>query len=405
MPDEPRSDRELRDDLLRRLDPGGEMSEMMEAFAALADSRLARGLLGLAGIAPADVDEPLTQARQLLGNLTDAALIFAPLGWALSSQTPADLYAEALDSYRQSGSVDEAERCLVKGWNDKDRLRFYINHLKGLGAGHEPLQRISMRRWELVARALKHHDAGAYEASVPIVLAQADGIVWDLTDPPRGLFTGRARQHLVDDGTVAGVPEGLAPLSLLFSENIKESGITGKLSRHGILHGRELGYDTLINSTKVFVMLLAVVEWAQPLARVLAERLYKQREEQFAGSDETDEDGKRRDTRGFDEAKKSLHWLGVIQMGQWRNHDRYGDDLEAMAPGSLGDKMLHDKSKIHLSISDNRREYSAWRSTPSGWCFGIAGRGGPPNEQLYAGMGPPPDDLEADEWSGWPIDW
>lgn len=386
------------------------MSVFMKAFTPLGDSRLAKGLLRLLGVDPERLTEPLAEADELLDNMTGAILAFAPVGWAPSSQVPADLYAEALSIYRTTGSVDEAEKHLVEGWNSGDRLRFSIMRLKGMGAARGSLHRVFMRRWELVDRALRHHQSGAYEASVPIVLAQADGIVWDLTDPPRGLFTARGgRSHLVDEGTVAGVPEGLKPLSALFSEDMRKSGATGKLSRHGILHGRELGYDTLTNSTKAFVLLLAVIDWAQPKARDLAERLEREREERYAGSQETNEEGRRLDTRGFKEARDSLHWLNTIQMGQWRNHGRYGGDLEAMAPGTLGDSKLHGKESIHLVVSEDGREFRAWRSTPSGFCFGIAGRDGPPNEWRYAGMGPPPSDLAADEWHGLedalPPDW
>ena len=185
--------------------------------------------------------------------------------------------------------------------------------------------------------------------------------------------------------------------------------MTGKLSRQGILHGRELGYDTLINSTKSFVLLVAVIEWAQPRARELAEKLMHEREVQFAGSQETDEDGRWLDRRGFKEATESLQRLGMIQMGQWRNNGRYGDDIESLQPGQLGDSRMHGKGNIHLVADKDGREYRAWRSTPSGFHFGIAGRDGPPNEWRYAGLKPPPDDLETDEWLGledpWPLDW
>ncbi len=141
----------------------------------------------------------------------------------------------------------------------------------------------------------------------------------------------------------------------------------------------------------------------------MAERLEREREAEHAGSQGTDEEGRRLDTRGFKDAKKSLGWLSTIQMGQWRNHGRYGEHLEAMAPGKLGDKQLHGRSNIHMLVAEEGREFRAWRSTPSDFCFGIAGRGGPVNEWRYAGMGPPPDDLDAEEWRGsadpWPLDW
>jgi hypothetical protein len=42
------------------------------------------------------------------------------------------------------------------------------------------------------------------------------------------------------------------------------------LHRHGIMHGRDLRFGTRANSTKVLTILLALVQWAEPLARARA---------------------------------------------------------------------------------------------------------------------------------------
>jgi hypothetical protein len=52
--------------------------------------------------------------------------------------------------------------------------------------------------------------------------------------------------------------------------------VSGRLLRHGIVHGRELAYGTRANSTKAFAALLALIVWAQPIAR---NRLERQRQE------------------------------------------------------------------------------------------------------------------------------
>lgn len=55
-------------------------------------------------------------------------------------------------------------------------------------------------------------------------------------------------------------------------------GATGSDKRHGIMHDRELRYDNRVNSTKVFVLLAAVVEWAQPLIRAEIDRRRAERD-------------------------------------------------------------------------------------------------------------------------------
>jgi hypothetical protein len=200
----------------------------------------------------------------------------------------------------------------------------------------------------------------------------------------------------------------LQPLRLLFSEDMRASGVTGELSRHGILHGRELGYDTLVNSTKALVLLLAILEWAQPRARAMVEQFRREREERYAGSDETDEEGRRLDRRGFEEAQQSLRWLQTVQAARFREAGIYGDDLDDLQPGEIGDELLRGKATITLETSTDRHEFWAWRKTTSGFCFGVAGKGG--DEWLYAGPTQPGGGLDSEAaWQPvtgpWPPDW
>ena len=66
-------------------------------------------------------------------------------------------------------------------------------------------------RGRLIGRAWDHHVAGAYEASIPIVLAQIDGITADATLSPTGrrgkMFFFPSGSHyveVVDDTTLLG---------------------------------------------------------------------------------------------------------------------------------------------------------------------------------------------------------
>jgi hypothetical protein len=402
----------LEQEVLKRLDPNGEMGEMLNTFAPLIDSRVGRGFLRLFKLVGVDLMQlrgPIDQARTLLSDMASAIVVFTPLGWAPSSRAPTDVYADALEVYRHTSSGEEAEQRLVAGWNETDRLRYRILPVRGLGMGHDPLHDKFLQRSRLVEKALNHHNNGAYEAAVPIVLAQVDGIVSDLTDPPRDFF-GKQRKatHLVDTTTIAGLPQGLQPLRLLFSEDMKETGATGMLSRHGILHGRELGYDTKINSTKAFVLLLAIIEWAQPRARARVEYLEREREERYAGSEETDEEGRRLDRRGFQEARESLRWLATVQSVWFQREGVYSADLDELQPGDLGDSALRGKASITLIRSADRREFWAWRKTIPAFYFGVAGRDG--DEWLYAGPNRPQGGLGSGlDWrpadGPWPPDW
>jgi hypothetical protein len=205
------------------------------------------------------------------------------------------------------------------------------------------------------------------------------------------------RQYFVDASTIAGMPAGLEHLRPLFSEAMRKSGATGKLSRHGILHGRELRYDTKMNSTKAFLLLAAVIEWAQTNAREKVERLRRQREAHYAGSDATDEDGRRLDRRGFKEVKAALYALGNGEAVLFQRHGRYTDDLREDLAAWVPE--LPDGTGLAVNTSANRQQFWAWGVTRTGYCFGIAGRDGEQTKWLYAGLEPPAGGMDSEtDW-------
>lgn len=53
------------------------------------------------------------------------------------------------------------------------------------------------------------------------------------------------------------------------SKRVETTSATGELLRHGILHGRELAYDTHVNSTKAWAALFAIIDGVKKRAEVL----------------------------------------------------------------------------------------------------------------------------------------
>ena len=375
------------------------MTELMDTFARVVDSRVGRGMLRLlkaAGLDLTQLQEPLSQTRALVADMTQAVVLFTPLGWAPLSRAPVEIYREALAVYQRTGSIDEAEQQLLGGWNQDDWLRFAVLPMQAVGAGHDELYPISLERWRLVEKALSHHRNGAYEASVPIVLAQADGICQDLVGSKEDMQFFRLvpkTHYFADASTIAGMPAGLEHLRPLFSEVTRKSGVTGKLTRHGILHGRELRYDTQMNSTKALVLLAAVIEWAQANAREKVERLRREREARYAGSDAIDQEGRRLDRRGFNEVKAALFALGNGETVLFQREGHYTSNVR----GPLGAWLpeLPDSSGLVVDTSADGQQFWAWGVTPTGFCFGIAGRDGDQAKWLYAGPTPPEGGLDS----------
>jgi hypothetical protein len=252
----------------------------------------------------------------------------------------------------------------------------------------------------LVQKALGHHCNGAYEASVPIILAQADGIVLELTG--RQLFVARRPEHLADNETLAGLPEGLRVLAPLLAESQRQTMTSGALRRHGILHGRELGYGTLINSTKCFVLLLAVMDWAEAPVQKLVEKRRAERETKYSGSTERDDEGRRLNRRGFARAKKALEWVSLVQGGRLHQHGRYETDL-AVLPPEHGDWSRVEQAKLTMRVSGDGQSFVAVRKVDGqDYWFGLGEKSGV-GRWLFAGDCEPPTDIADGVWAG-PMD-
>src|SRR5258708_519138 len=324
---------DLEQRIFARLDPGGELGTMLSAFRALTGNALGRGLLALLTDGAVDLDTAAAidhQIQALVSGMARSIAVFTPLGWAPTKVAPVPVYEEALATYDQTNSADVAEQILIDGWNADGGLALRLRRLLNFGSYDDHWARIFRDRYTLVQKALMHHCNGAYEASVPIVLAQADGIVLDLTD--KQLFSRRHAEALMDSETLAGLPEGLRLLVPLLAENQDQTTASGALRRHGILHGRELGYATLINSTKCFVLLLAVMDWAETPVQRLVETRRTERETKYSGSTERDDQGRWLDRRGFARAKKALEWLSLVQTGQLHQRAQYEPNLSVFPP-------------------------------------------------------------------------
>jgi hypothetical protein len=244
--------------------------------------------------------------------------------------------------------------------------------------------------------ALESHEAKRYASAIALVLTQIDGIVYDMTGKDaKSFFAARKKAtHLQDEETLAGHPTGLPVLAGLFTRDRKTTTVEGELIRHGIVHGRELAYGTLQNSTKAFVALLAVLEWAKPIAAEQNEQRRRAHEERYAGSLERDEYGRRMDRRGFDEAQSTLQRLEGWQIGHWKRRGRYGTKLEDLDPAG---KYLTARG-LTLRANPDQGTYFAWAPTAPGVVFGIAGRSGDSIPWRYVGETAPALDLGAPGW-------
>lgn len=149
------------------------------------------------------------------------------------------------------GDFKTAEQLLVNHYAEA-KLRYYLKHLSYIQA-FKP-------RMRLIRLALEDYLAGRYHACIPIVLAQLDGVVADLCN----LSFFAEGVDLNAWNSISARDGGLTALAKVFG---KERGKTRDEPipipyRNGIMHGRDLGYDSQIVAVKAWAALFAAQDLA-----------------------------------------------------------------------------------------------------------------------------------------------
>lgn len=379
----------LEEDLIRRADADGTLMPLLAAFRALTGSKVGRGLVRMLGQDPDQIVQLVTQHERLVEITAGAVRMFASHGWAPTAKMPMDLYGNALQILERTQSIAEADKVLVEGWQGSFFMSSGWRRIFHFGSEDPAYNSLFRARGRLIEKAVGHHCNGAYEAAIPIVLAQIEGITADATGGK--LFFSKKdgrKAEVVDDHTIAGLEQGLPVVRAWFSQDESMTTTGDSPSRHGILHGRVLGYDTKANSTKALVLLASVMEWAEPRVEEEGRGRREERETRNAGSLQVDERGRRVDDREFHATQAALQWLAACQLGWYQNLAAYRDDLLDMI-GDFESQGLPKNHGITLRVSADRQSWWAWRTTPSGQVLGIGADGSPLNQWLYDAEVPP----------------
>jgi hypothetical protein len=197
-------------------------------------------------IAPALVDLQRL-FRDLPPRLQRALLTLGAHGWYLDPEmSMPDLWE--LQEALEQGDVDQAESQLCEYFEHRlDTMEASIN------------ERMPDRA-HLFRSAFQAHQHGEYALSIPVFLAQTDGICKDMVGHylfRKGKGKRRGKQATAEyveqfaaDSLQAAL---LSPLGNTLPINASENELTGApgvLNRHEVLHGRSLDYGTKKNSLK-----------------------------------------------------------------------------------------------------------------------------------------------------------
>lgn len=406
----------IRDQLWRAADPTGQQRLLVDVLASASSApawlqRLARSLsASWRGVA-----ERGAEYAELMESMEAAVSLLVPRGWAVM-QMDISAVKDAVDAIRD-GRPEEADDLLAAQWEGEGewRVKRVGKRVRSMAGTDEELNALFRERARLLDLAAEHHLAGRYDASIPLLLAHIEGIVLDVTGGKK-YFTKRPGQKadVVDPHDLAGIDACMAVLQLAYGEDVYATQAKGSLSRHGVLHGRELAYDTRVNSAKTWSVMDAVVHWALPQSRTLADGRRAERQAANAGSKQTDERGRRVDDREIAETRDVLRVLGTSAMGWYGQRGRFRDDLVGGVYGATDftKRGLPKEPGIESRTRPDGQAVAFWRVTVSGWVMGLGlvAEGEHFREYLYAGSAPPAG-LPEDQGSGWgdpfdtPPDW
>lgn len=194
-----------------------------------------------------------------------------------------DNMREGLAAMSQSGWYLDLEMGMSEPWRFKqavdsgrkaDAEAEMVKHFEARSPGiHAELIQAYPHRKELFDAAFDAHLRGQYLVSIPVLLAQVDGICFDLANAH--FFMGRERPKLLAHAAqFAGsqiAQAFLAPLEaempITLSEKARPPGFTG-LNRHMVIHGESVDYGTKENGLRAISLLNYI---SQSLQRELRE--------------------------------------------------------------------------------------------------------------------------------------
>lgn len=338
-----------------------------------------------------------TEMAQILNRSFE---ILPPHGWAIPKNSNVSVLSEViaiLDQERKAFAIAEAR--LVEHWNQPGHFEQIVRRVGLIAAGHDQLWAVSRDRERLLSDAIRHHRNGDFAASILMLLTHIDGITCDLTGRSKGsFFDSGAAKYYEDAESFIGARKSLKGLQRAFTKHYPNSAHTGNPSRHGILHGRELGYDTIENSTKLFVLLSAIVEWSRPRADKLVEASNAERESMYADTREVDEIGRQLDRRGFVVAKELVDAALHADQMHFAVHGRLCQEISELR-GALKAMGHKDTDSLRSCHDPDLLRAWYWVQTPSGFCFGNGQIVGEDGHWKFAQYGEPTDGPPgADDW-------
>jgi hypothetical protein len=195
-----------------------------------------------------DWGRTVEQIRRFEAGYPEQLRTLALHGWFISSYMPINAIYP-LASLFQSGRLEEGHQALCLHYN------------KELPGIESELARNFLKRAIILKKAFSAHRKGDFELSIPVLLAQADGIARDIIAKEMKRFSVYSRRNKFRN-TIQSFINECEKKNLLISELLKVAVIdmplnvsegdpmltAEMLNRNEILHGTNTSYATPLNS-------------------------------------------------------------------------------------------------------------------------------------------------------------
>lgn len=233
---------------------------LRELSNGLTIARVVRSLTGLLkalGISHKRVAEMHLAAEEVV-NQADLLTLpdrfndaFSDKGWIATSSFSCDMMSRALDLHH-AGEEKKAEATILS-WFQRDKIDlFAINRAKRFNR--------ALNRWHQLREALDLTFEERYWSATPLILIACDGFASDVL----GISPFARDADLTVFDSIAGHPTSLPFLIEKVVARVMKSSDDELILplRHGIIHGRSLGYANRTVCMKAWLLMIALVDWA-----------------------------------------------------------------------------------------------------------------------------------------------
>jgi len=254
---------EIRQQLINSLEPvlqsQMQMSDMLRSvslnFEKLAPSLLFDFRIQLENLISPALTNFLESLRLLPGHTQVALLTLGNHGWFFDLEMPLPFLWE-LENALNEGDIKEAEAALV------DYFRENLQSTENRFTAKFP------RRAKIINSAFNAHKRGEYELSIPIFLAQTDGICYEVINqhlfirvrgekkPSTAIYVDSVASDTFRHALLSPLSQ---PLPISASKHERDESFN-ELNRHQVMHGESLDYGTEINSLKAISLLNYVTQ-------------------------------------------------------------------------------------------------------------------------------------------------